>query len=127
MAFGDYLKNNVTLLKYAGEKKTGENAFVEILKKIAVEEISRHYPNKVDSGNAVPIYYEILRQNEEVFPQFFREKLGKGEERYRVINRNMWTSNAFHTDGLANQAKIQAYKVMNKDRKGYSIVYQGKI
>ena len=59
-------------------------------------------------------------------PPYFRERLRSNhQERFRVINRNMWTSNAFHPDGLANQPQINAYKEINPERKGEKIVYQG--
>ena len=126
MAFGDYLKNHIYLLKNASLKKVGRDAFWEILKRIAVNEILSIYPNKVDSDIAVPIYYEILSKNEKQFPQYFSEKLASNnQERYRVINRNLWTSNAFHKDGLANQKEISAHKIINENKKGERIVYQG--
>ena len=60
------------------------------------------------------------------FPPYFLEKLSSNhQERYRVINRNLWSSNAFHPNGLANQKEILAYKEINEDKKGERIVYQG--
>lgn len=126
MAFGDYLREHIYLLQDASVKKVGSDAFWEILKRIAVQEILRMFPMRVDSDTAVPIYYEILSENEDQFPPYFSEKLSSNnQERYRVINRNLWTSNAFHPDGLANQKEISAYKEINENKKGERIVYQG--
>jgi len=126
MAFGDYLRENIYLLSKASTKKIGEDAFWVILKKLAVKEILSIYPQKVDSDTAVPIYFEILRENENVLPKYFTEKLpSNNQKRYRVINRNLFTSNAFHTDGLAKQLEIYAYREINENKKGERIVYQG--
>lgn len=126
MAFGDYLRNHLHMLGDASTKKVGPDAFWEILKWIAVRELLSIYPQKVDSDTAVPVYYEILSENEDKFPSYFSEKLkSNNQERYRVINRNLWTSNAFHPDGLANQKEVYAYKEINEFKKGERIVYQG--
>lgn len=126
MAFGDYLRTHIYLLQDASTKKVGSDAFWEILKRIAIQEILSVYPGRVDSDTAVPIYYQILNENENQFPSYFSEKLSSNhQERYRVINRNLWTSNAFHPDGLANQKEIFAYKEINETKKGERIVYQG--
>lgn len=126
MAFGDYLRSHLHMLSDASTKKVGSDAFWEILKWIAVHEILDMYPQKIDSDTAVPIYFEILNENEDQFPSYFSEKLPSNhQERYRVINRNLWTSNAFHPDGLANQKEISAYKEINEFKKGERIVYQG--
>jgi hypothetical protein len=123
MAFGDYLRTHIYLLKDASTKKVGSDAFWEILKRIAIQEILSVYPGRVDSDTAVPIYYQILNENENQFPSYFSEKVSSNhQERYRVINRNLWTSNAFHPDGLANQKEIFAYKEINETKKGERIV-----
>lgn len=124
--FGDYLRKHIYLLENASEKKVGSDAFWEILKRIAVNEILSIYPQKIDSDIAVPIYYQILNENEANFSEYFSQKLSSNkQERYRVINRNLWTSNAFHPDGLANQKEIYAYKEINEQKKGERIVFQG--
>lgn len=126
MAFGEVLKKNIHLLSNASENKYASDAFWIILRDIAVQEILAIYPSKVDSDIAVEIYYNILCDNITLLPSHFKEKLSSNkQERFRVINRNMWTSNAFHPDGLANQPQISAYKEMNQIRKGDKIVYQG--
>lgn len=126
MAFGDYLRNNINLLTKATKKKVGEFAFWEILKKMAIQDILLIYPNKVDSDTAVPIYYKILSENKDSIPKHFLYKLpSNNQPRYRVIVRNLFTSNAFHSDGLANQKEIKAYKEINEYKKGQRIVYQG--
>lgn len=126
MAFGDVLKRNLHQLENASENKLAKDAFWMILRDIAVQEILAIYPSKVDSDIAVEVYYKILSENVSFIPLYFRVTLRSNrQERFRVINRNMWTSNAFHPDGLANQSQISAYKEINPDRKGEKIVYQG--
>ena len=126
MAFGDYLRRNIYLLKNASRKKVGPDAFWEILRSIAVQDILSIYPAKIDSDTAIPIYYQILDENKDKIPPYFLEKLSSNhQERYRVINRNLWSSNAFHPNGLANQKEILAYKEINEDKKGERIVYLG--
>lgn len=120
--FGDVLKNNIDKLQKATKKD-----FWIILRDIAVEDIKAVKPNYVDSDNAVPIYYEILRINKEKLPEYFQERLNSNDqERFRVINRNMWTSNAFHPDGLANQNGITTKKQINENKKGEKIKYKGE-
>lgn len=126
MAFGDVLKKSMHQLTDASKNKRAHDAFWIILRDIAVQEILDVYPSKVDSDIAVEIYYNILCDNIALIPPYFREKLHSNkQEKFRVINRNMWTSNAFHPEGLANQPQIIAYKEINPDRKGEKIVYQG--
>lgn len=126
MAFGDILKGKIGELSHASTKKNSPDAFWIKLRDIAVEEILAIYPNKVDSDIAVDLYYQILLDNIDKIPSYFRVKLKSNhQERFRVMNRNMWTSNAFHPDGLANQPSIKAYKTINEERKGDKIVYQG--
>jgi hypothetical protein len=126
MSFGDVLRKKIGLLTHASTKKIGYNAFWEILKRIAVEDINEIYPSKVDSDIAIPIYFEILSENEHLLPPYFCKILpSNNQERYRVINRNLFSSNAFHTDGLANHDNIEAYKEINDDKKGERIVYKG--
>ena len=124
--FGDVLRNNINKLGKCSLKKVGNDAFWIILRDIAVEEIIAHYPHKVDSDTAIGVYYDILSENEDKFPAYFSKKLKSNkQERYRVINRNMWSSNAFHPDGLANQPGINAYTEINESKKGSRIVYLG--
>ena len=126
MAFGDVLRRSMHQLTNASENKCASDAFWIILRDIAVQEILAVYPSKVDSDIAVEVYYNILCDNVALIPTYFQEKLRSNkQERFRVINRNMWTSNAFHPEGLANQPQISAYKEINPDRKGDKIVYQG--
>ena len=115
---GDVLKSRIKELSKASTKKVGDDAFWVILRNIA----------KDDSDTIVPIYFEILSSNETYIPKYFKEKLDSNhQERYRVINRNLFTSNAFHPDGLANQEGITAYKDFNESKKGERIVYQGDV
>ncbi|MBR3117417.1 MAG: hypothetical protein IKF36_06075 [Bacilli bacterium] len=125
---GDVLKSRIKELSKASTKKVGDDAFWVILRNIAKDEIIELYPKKVDSDTIVPIYFEILSSNETYIPKYFKEKLDSNhQERYRVINRNLFTSNAFHPDGLANQEGITAYKDFNESKKGERIVYQGDV
>lgn len=128
MAFGDVLRKKVYKLSEASKNKMSPNAFWIILRDIAKEDIIKLYPSSVDSDTAVPIYYQILLENSEMIPEYYKEKLASNnQERFRVINRNMFTSNAFHPDGLANQNGIVAHKEINESKKGERIVYQGEI
>lgn len=125
MSFGDVLRKKIQLLSSASEKKIGHDAFWEILKRIAVEDIIELYPQKVDSDLAIPIYFEILQENEHLLSPYFCKILpSNNQERYRVINRNLFSSNAFHPDGLANQDEIYAFKEINEDKKGEKVIYQ---
>lgn len=120
---GDVLKRNLNKLKYASTKKVGNDAFWVILREIAVEEIIEH-GGPIDSDTIIPLYYDILCNNLSYIPQHFQEILPSNkQERFRVIIRNLFSSNAFHPDGLANQVGIYAYKEINELKKGERIVY----
>ena len=111
MGFGNVLKRNVHLLRNATENKCSDSAFWIILRDIAVQEIIAISPAKVDSDIAVEVYYNILCENISNIPEYYRVKLkSNNQERFRVINRNLWTSNAFHPEGLANQPGIRTHK-----------------
>ena len=126
MAFGDVLKANLYKLKRCSIKKNAHDTFWKVLRDIAVEEIKANYPFKVDSDTAISVYYDILSENENFIPRYYKEKYQcNGQERYRVGNRNVWSSNAFHPDGLAHQKGIIAYKEINENKKGSRIVYKG--
>ena len=128
MAFGDYLKTHLYLLKEASENKYSNKALWVILRDIAIKDILGIYPNKVDSDIAIPIYYEILKKNEQYIPEYYKVILPSNkQERYRIANRNVWVTNAFHPDGLANQKEIICYKKENFTKKGKKIVYQGGV
>ena len=121
---GDVLKREIWRLRYASEKKVGDDAFWIILRNIAVDEIIE-YGDYIDSDTIIPIYYEIMCENIEHIPLYFRERLpSNNQERFRVIIRNLFSSNAFHPDGLANQEGICAYKEVNESKKGERIVYR---
>lgn len=121
---GDVLKREMWRLRYASEKKVGDDAFWVILRNIAVNEIIE-YGDYIDSDTIIPIYYEIMCENIEHIPLYFRERLpSNNQERFRVIIRNLFSSNAFHPDGLANQEGIYAYKEVNESKKGERIVYR---
>jgi hypothetical protein len=121
--FGDILRKKVSMLQYASENKFATDAFWIILRDIAREDIIASI-EPVDSDIAVPIYYEILCDNLDFIPAYFQQTLrSNDQERFRVINRNLFTSNAFHPDGLANQEGISAKKEINEDKKGERIIY----
>ena len=125
---GSVLKSRIHELSNASTNKLAKDAFWVILRDIARDEILALYPRKVDSDTIVPVYYEILSSNLDYIPDYFQEVLdSNNQERFRVINRNMFTSNAFHPDGLANQPGIIAYKDYNESKKGERIVYQGDV
>ena len=123
---GDVLKRNLSKLKSASLKKRGKDAFWMILRDIAVEEI-KEYGDPIDSDTICPIYYDILCNNLQYIPPYFQEVLPSNkQERFRVIIRNLFISNALHPDGLANQDGIYAYKEINEFKKGKRIVYRKK-
>ena len=125
MAFGDVLEKNISLLYKAKKKRSGDDAFWIILRNLAVQDIKSLYPGEVDSVFAVPIYYDILLKYSNNFSEDFNTLLdSNSQERFRVINRNMFTSNAFHPDGLANQPGIIATRILNEQGKGCRIVYK---
>lgn len=120
---GEVLRKRLPLLLTSSTKKTSSNAFWIILRDIAREEIIE-LEEPVDSDTIIPIYYDILSSNLDYIPEYFQEVLPSNhQERYRVINRNLFSSNAFHPDGLANQKGIRAYKEINENKKGERIVF----
>lgn len=124
MAIGDVLKRKIKMLSYATTKKVGPNAFWIILRDIARDEIIE-YGGPVDSDTIIPIYYDILCENLMYIPDYFQEILPSNhQERFRVIIRNLFSSNSFHPDGLANQTGIYAYKETNQFKKGERVVFQ---
>lgn len=129
MAFGDCLKKKLfaNIFLSCEDKKTSQNAFWVVLRNAAVEDIRNIYPQKIDSDRAVSIYYTILSNNMDYLPDFVCVVLpSNGQERFRVINRNMFTSNSFHLSGLANHPNIIAKRVDNDNRKGEKIIFQWK-
>lgn len=124
MAIGDVLKRKIKMLSYATTKKVGPNAFWIILRDIARDEIIE-YGGPVDSDIIIPIYYDILCDNLAYVPDYFQEILPSNhQERFRVIIRNLFSSNSFHPDGLANQPSVYAYKETNQFKKGERVVFQ---
>ncbi len=121
---GDVLKRNLDKLKNASLKKNDKDAFWIILRDIATEEIKEH-GLPIDSDIIIPLYYDILRSNIQYVPLYFQKIIRSNkQERYRVVIRNLFSSNAFHPDGLANQKGIYAYREINEMKKGKRVVYQ---
>ena len=129
MAFGDCLKRRLKNGDFLNceDKKTSPNAFWIVLRDTAVQDIHECYPQKIDSDIAIRLYYGILYDNMDYLPDFICSVLPSNkQERFRVVNRNLFSSNAFHPDGLANQKGIYAYKNDNVKCKGEKIVFQWK-
>lgn len=121
---GDVLRRNLKELKDTSTKKNAHNAFWIVLRDIAKDEIIE-YGKLIDSDIIIPMYYDILKKNLQYVPLYFQEVLPSNkQERFRVIIRNIFSSNAFHPDGLANQKGIIAYKEINEYKKGERIVYK---
>ena len=121
---GDVLKRNLNRLKYASAEKSECDSFWVILRDIAVEEIIE-YGEPVDSDIIIPLYYHILSDNLDYVPIYFQEILpSNNQPRFRVIIRNLFSSNAFHKDGIANQKGIYAYREVNENKKGKRIIFQ---
>lgn len=126
MNFGNVLIRRIEELHNVSINKKSADSFWIKLRNIAVEEINQVYPKKVDSNLAIEIYFSILSTHSENIPDYYKEKLkSNNQERFRVINRNLWSSNAFHKDGLANQKYIHAIKQTNRGRTGNKIIYVG--
>lgn len=123
---GDVLKNNIDILKTATNKKVGKNAFWVLLRDIAKEEIIE-YGDLIDSDTIIPLYYEILSKNLSCIPKYYQEIIkSNNQQRYRIIIRNIFSSNAFNPNGLANQEGIIAFKEINENKKGERIVFKKK-
>ena len=121
---GDILKSKLKSLLTTSNNKYAPNAFWKVICDIAREEIIS-YGLPVDSDQIIPLYYEILQRNTKYIPDYYKIILpSNNQERYRVLIRNIFTSNAFHDDGLANQNGIKANKEINETKKGYRIVFQ---
>ena len=122
--FGDILRKSMHKFEDASKNKRSENAFWKILRDIAVEEIKNHHPQKIDSAIAIDAYYSILKKNEFLIPEYFKGIMKSNkQERYRVINRNLWSSNSSNQDGLASQPFVIANKMINEERNGYKVIY----
>lgn len=121
---GDVLKKKIDLLSNTSSNACDKNAFWIVLRDIAKEEIIKH-ETPIDSDLIIPIYYDIISKNSDLIPEYFKKTLPSNhQERFRVIIRNLFSSNAFHPDGLANQPGIFAYKEVNEFKKGNRIVFQ---
>ena len=122
--FGNILEKNIYMFKNASLNKKSKNAFWIILRDIAVEELKEYSPNEIDSGYATEIYYKILNEHESYLPNHFQEKIkSNNQERYRVINRNLWSSNNNNPNGLCKQSGVCARTEMNEDRSGKKTIY----
>jgi hypothetical protein len=125
--FGDILRKKIILLAKCSTKHNSPNSFWIILRDIASEDIISVKPLRVDSNTAIALYYKILVENIDIIPSHYKVKLeSNGQERFRVINRNLWSSNAFHQEGLAKQPGITATIKINESKKGSRIVFQGE-
>lgn len=121
---GDVLKRNLYKLKNTTSKRSGNDAFWIVLRDIAVEEIIEH-EDLIDSDTIIPLYYNILRDNLMFIPEHYKMTLPSNhQERFRIVIRNIFSSNSFNVDGLANQPGIIAYKEINEYKKGERIVYR---
>lgn len=123
---GDVLRRKIYLLKNASTNPNDKNAFWKILRDIAKEEILEN-GQTVDSDIIIPLYYEICLENLEYIPSYYQIILQSNkQERFRVIIRNIFSSNSFHKEGLANQEGIRAKKLPNPHKKGEKIVFSPK-
>ena len=84
MAFGDVLKANLYKLKSCSIKKNAPDTFWKVLRDIAVEEIKANYPFKVDSDTAISVYYDILSENENFIPRYYKE-INENKKGSRVV------------------------------------------
>ncbi len=127
MAFGDVLRNKIQVLRSASENSRSDKAFWVLLRDMAIEDICDIYPKAIDSDIAIPIYYEILVENLDKIPIRFKQKLkSNGQERFRVILRNIFSSNALHANGIGGSKLIEVRKVISETRNGYRVRFRRK-
>lgn len=129
MLFGDCLIKRLHegYFLNCDQNKFSAKAFWILLKNTAIEDIKAIYPQQIDSNHAVAIYYKILSSNMDYLPDYFCEVLpSNNQERFRVTTRNLFISNAFHTDGIANHPNISALKIENMTRKGCRVKFYWK-
>lgn len=127
MAFGDVLRNKIQVLRSASDNSRSEKAFWVLLRDIAIEDICDMYPKAIDSDIAIPIYYAILVENLDKIPRRFKQKLkSNGQERFRVILRNIFSSNALHANGIGGSKLIEVRKEINETRNGYRVRFRRK-
>ena len=122
--FGEVLRNRIEeLSETTYTRKKDMSSFWYRLRDIALEEIS-HYSGEIDSGEAIETYYTILKANEQSLPDEAKEILpSNGQERYRVCNRNLWSSNSWHPIGLENTTTTTV--TINDKRRGNKRIYKG--
>lgn len=124
--FGDVLKSRITELSDTQfSRRKDMSSFWFCLQDIIINEIN-NYNGKIDSNLAIEIYYNILKSNEHLLPDFAKCRLNNGQERYRVCNRNLWSSNAWHATGLEGVSTITTTLSINIDRKGNKRTYLGR-
>ena len=127
MAFGDCLLKKLHENEFmtCSENKNSPQAFWVMLRDAAVEDIKCISPSKIDSDVAISFYYDILSVNTDYLPDFICDIVPSvKQERFRVANRNLFSSNAFHSEGLENIKGIYSYKIYNSKCKGEKIVYE---
>lgn len=122
--FGDVLHKRIKeLSKTKDTTQQVMSSFWYCLRDIILEEI-KNCDTDVKSDEAIRTYYNILKANEKYLPSSVKKKLpSNNQEKYRVCNRNLWSSNAWHPVGLENE--IATTLVLNIDRKGYCRIYKG--
>lgn len=124
--FGDIIRERLKeeKLKNAKNDKTSEG-FYEVLKAIIKEDIIA-CGTKVDSDKAIRLYRKILKENEELLPDYIKVICKSNKQpKYEISIRNILKSNAFHSTGLANDPELIAYRV-SKETYGTRTVYKKK-
>ena len=81
---------------------------------------------EVISNDVIPLYFDILKNNEgKLNEQLTKELKSNNQKRYRVIIRNIFTSNSENTEGLQNRVELAASRTSNPTRKNQiSISYK---
>ncbi|UUD37113.1 Uncharacterised protein [Mycoplasmopsis californica] len=121
---GDVLKRELSLLLNTSKNKNAKNAFWRLIRDIAVQDI-KEFAKPIDSQTLIDCYYKILNSNLSYIPSYFQETLKSNKQkRYRVILRNIFTSNANHKDGLIHQKGIEYKTEHNLVRAGKKIIYK---
>ncbi len=123
---GDILISRLNEVKQSKDKRSGNDAFCEVIKRIAIDEINAIYPKKIDSDIIVEVYYNILLNNLDYIPASLKKlSPSNGQYRFRIAVRNIFTSNSDHSNGLSNNSKLHTVKIVNDARKGKHYTYQG--
>lgn len=97
-------------------KNTGKDFYI-FLKECFICDLILNY-NKTNanhiywSNEIIPIYYEILKENETFLPEETLEiNDSTQQKKYRIINRNIFSSNSDNKNGLQNRRELECKRI----------------